>query len=401
MKSEVFPISGGEGILKLSDLDSMTIFIGGYSETLRFGPSDNFHFGGGGVFWNSRIWTLWQFSFGGVFWNSRIWTLWQFSFLGGYSQTLGFGLSDNFHVGGYSETLRFGLSDNFHFGGYSETLGFGLSDNFHFGGYSETLRFGLYDNFHVGGYSETLRFGLYDNFHLGGILNLLDLDSLTIFIWGGYSKTLEFGLSDNFHFLGGYSETLGFGLSDNFHWWGILKLDFGIGGILEEFGQKFSTTQQAHASQIVSHILRMWRLKRSEYYSPRVEGWIPVRGNFFALIQFWQNWQDDLFEEKLDCFPFWLTALIHGHLQVVCTHARCAHRFVQRNPRSEQVQLSTNFPVFKQLFQQKLQLSVSNKSTKFWFHLEDLCVYLLQVQQIFADLNCAFNNAFSRLLPIS
>ena len=88
--------------------------LGGYSETLGFGLSDNFHLGGvggilklsdldsltifiGGVFWNSRMWTLWQFSFwggilklsdvdsltifiGGVFWNSRIWTLWQFSF---------------------------------------------------------------------------------------------------------------------------------------------------------------------------------------------------------------------------------------------------------------------------------------------------------------------------------
>ena len=38
---------GGGGILKLSDLDSLTIFIlGGYSETLGFGLSDNFHFGG-------------------------------------------------------------------------------------------------------------------------------------------------------------------------------------------------------------------------------------------------------------------------------------------------------------------------------------------------------------------
>ena len=35
------------GILKLSDLDSLTIVIfGGYSETLVFGLSDNCHFGG-------------------------------------------------------------------------------------------------------------------------------------------------------------------------------------------------------------------------------------------------------------------------------------------------------------------------------------------------------------------
>ena len=56
----------------------------------------------------------------------------------------------------------------------------------------------------------------------GGILKLLDLDSLTIFIFGEglYSETLGFGLSDNFHFRGGYSETLRFGLSDNFHFRG-------------------------------------------------------------------------------------------------------------------------------------------------------------------------------------
>ena len=60
----------------------------GYSETLGFGLSDNFHFWRGEVFWNSRIWTLWQF------------------LLGGCSKTLGFGLSDNFHFwGGYSETV--------------------------------------------------------------------------------------------------------------------------------------------------------------------------------------------------------------------------------------------------------------------------------------------------------
>ena len=36
--------------------------------------------------------------------------------------------------------------------------------------------------------------------------------------------------------------------------------------------------------------------------SPMVKGSIPVRGNFFAvffaLIQFWQMWQNDLFREK-------------------------------------------------------------------------------------------------------
>ena len=42
---------------------------------------------------------------------------------------------------------------------------------------------------------------------------------------------------------------------------------------------------------------------RSEHFSPRVAGSIPDRGNFFgliyfALIQFWQNCQNDLFKEK-------------------------------------------------------------------------------------------------------
>ena len=79
-----------------------------------------------------------------------------------------------------------------------------------------------------GGYSVTLGFGLCANFHFlwGGILKLSDLDSVTIFIGGG----------------------------------GILKLYFRIGGILPHFGPKFQPLQQAHASQIVSHILRMWRL---------------------------------------------------------------------------------------------------------------------------------------------
>ena len=90
---------------------------------------------GGGVFWNSWIWTLWQFSFwgggvfwnswiwnltifmggGGVFWNSWIWNLWQFSLGGGYSETLGFGISDNFHWGGgYSVLQNRGILRNFH-----------------------------------------------------------------------------------------------------------------------------------------------------------------------------------------------------------------------------------------------------------------------------------------------
>ena len=73
--------------------------------------------------------------------------------MGGYSETLGVGLSDNFHWGGILKLSDMD-SDNFHFGGeggggilYSDldsltifilggysVLGLGLSDNFHFGG---------------------------------------------------------------------------------------------------------------------------------------------------------------------------------------------------------------------------------------------------------------------------
>ena len=64
----------------------------------------------------------------------------------------------------------------------------------------------------------------------GGILRLSDLDSLRIFIFRG----------------GGYSETV-----------------FQNRGYSVEFGPKiFKPLQQAHASQIVSHILRMWRTNK-------------------------------------------------------------------------------------------------------------------------------------------
>ena len=86
------------GILKLSDLDYVTNFMGGvfwnsWIWTLWqlslwgvFWSSriwTLWQISSGGVFWNSRIWTLWQILFWGVFWNSRIWTLWQLSFWGG------------------------------------------------------------------------------------------------------------------------------------------------------------------------------------------------------------------------------------------------------------------------------------------------------------------------------
>ena len=97
-------------------------------------------------------------------------------------------------------------------GGYSGPLGFGLSDNFHFEGGILNL-------------SDLDSLTIFILWGWGGILNLSDLDSLTTFILGGYSEPLGFGLSDNFHLGGGgYSEPLGFGLSDNFHFGGVLNL---------------------------------------------------------------------------------------------------------------------------------------------------------------------------------
>ena len=86
---------------------------GGYSGTLGFGLSDNFHGGGG----HSDLDSLTNFILGGILGHSDLDSLTIFIGGGGYSGTLRFGLSDNFYFGGYSGTLRFGLSDNFHFGG--------------------------------------------------------------------------------------------------------------------------------------------------------------------------------------------------------------------------------------------------------------------------------------------
>ena len=72
--------------------------------------------------------------------------------MGGYSETLRFGLSGHFHFGGILKLLELDSLTIFILGGYSKTLGFGLSDNFHLmGGYSETLGFGLSGNFHFMG----------------------------------------------------------------------------------------------------------------------------------------------------------------------------------------------------------------------------------------------------------
>ena len=66
--SDNFHWGGGGCILKLLDLDSLTIFIGGgYSETLGFGLSDNFHFGEGGILKLLDLDSLTIFIGGGVF----------------------------------------------------------------------------------------------------------------------------------------------------------------------------------------------------------------------------------------------------------------------------------------------------------------------------------------------
>ena len=59
-------------------------FWGGYSEALGFGLSNNFIFRGGGILKLSDLDSLTIFIFGGR----------------GYSETLGYGLSDNFHFWG-------------------------------------------------------------------------------------------------------------------------------------------------------------------------------------------------------------------------------------------------------------------------------------------------------------
>ena len=109
------------------------------SGSLGFGLSDNFHWGGG-ILGHSDLDSD-NFHLGGVFWDTQIWTLTIF-ILGGYSGTLGFGLSDNFHLGGIlghsdldSLTIFFGgvfwdtriwTLTIFIWGGYSGALGFGL-----------------------------------------------------------------------------------------------------------------------------------------------------------------------------------------------------------------------------------------------------------------------------------
>ena len=306
----------GEVFWDTLDLDSMTIFIfGGYSGTpwiwtlwqfsfvgvegilghLRFGLSDNFHFGGWGYSGTPQIWTPWQFSFWGAGGYSRtpqIWTLKIFIW-GVFCDTLDLDSLTIFILRGYSGTpqictlwqfsfwvgilghLGFGLSDNFHFWvGILGHLGFRLYDNFHFGwvfwGTSDLDPLTIFILEGVGGILEHLRFGLSDNFHLGGGYSgtpqIWTLWQFSFWGVGGILGHLRFGLSDNFHFGGGggilgqlgfglwqfsfweQGDILGhlrFGLSDNIHFGGkggiLGHLRFGLwkfsfGGILGHLG---------------------------------------------------------------------------------------------------------------------------------------------------------------------
>ena len=139
----------------------------------------------GGVFWNSRIWTLWQFSFWGVFWNSRIWTLSQFSFWGGILKLSDLDSLTIFIWGGILKLSDLDSLTIFILGGYSETLGFEISDNFHWGVFWNSRIWTLWQFSFWGGILKLLDLDSLTIFILGGILKLLDLDSLTIFIFGG------------------------------------------------------------------------------------------------------------------------------------------------------------------------------------------------------------------------
>ena len=151
------------GILKLSDLDSLTIFIGGDSETHGFGLSDNFHLG---VFWNSQIWTLWQFSFGGVF-CTQTWSLWQFSFWRGVFWNSDLDSLTIFIWGVFWNSLIWTLWQ-FLLGGVFWNSQIWTLWQFSFGGV----------------FWNSLIWTLWQFSFWGGIL-YLDLDSLTIFILGG------------------------------------------------------------------------------------------------------------------------------------------------------------------------------------------------------------------------
>ena len=119
-------------------------------------------------------------------------------------------------------------------------------------------------------YSEVWNLNLFRIGGRGGILKLSDLDSLTIFIWGGI---LYPDLDSLTIFIWGVFWNSRIRTLWQFSFWGrILYSDldsltiFILGGeysvfqnrgILPEFGPKFQPLQQAHASQIVSHTLRI------------------------------------------------------------------------------------------------------------------------------------------------
>ena len=182
-----------------------------------------------------------------------------------------------FILGGILKLLDLDSVTIFFLGGILKLLDLDSVTIFFLGGILKLLDLDSVTIFFLGGILKLLDLDSVTIFFLGGILKLSDLDSVTIFIGGGYSETLGFGLSDNFHFLGGILKLSDLDSLTIFILGGgdILKMYFRKGDILPDFGQKFQPLEQAHASQKVSHILRMWRLINSK----------EVKGSFFYKEQ--------------------------------------------------------------------------------------------------------------------
>ena len=187
---------------------------------------------------------------------------------------------------------------------WNETLGFGLSDNFYFwGGYSETLGFGLCDNFHWGGVFWNSRIWTLWQFLLGGVFWNSRIWTLAIFIGGGggvFWNSLIWTLWQ-FSFWGVFWNSQIWTLWQ-FSFWGGYSV-FQNRGILPEFGPKFQPLQQAHASQIVSHILRMWRV---------------MTKNLFSLVVLCYHWQIQRGTREVRTSPVQFLSFLCSFRQTFC-----------------------------------------------------------------------------------
>ena len=207
LKFEILKFSNWEGVFfwDPSDLDSMTIFIGG-----------------GGYSGTPWIWTLWKFSLGGgVLWDTLDLDSITIFIWGDILGHLGFGLYDNFHLGGvFWDTLDLDSMTIFIWGGILGHLGFGLSQ-FSFGG---------------GGYSGTPQIWTLWQFSF----------------WGGILGHLGFGLSDIF-ILGGYSGIPQIWTLWQFSFWEEGEGE-GEGGILQNRGILWDLDQNFnHSSRLMHH----------------------------------------------------------------------------------------------------------------------------------------------------